>query len=423
MPQPQVIGPKRSFTPFLVPLALLIGIGAFLIYLSPRAARPAKLTEEERSYFEVLYRDTWNYLAAFVEKKTGLPYDSSAEQPPTSMTNVGLYLASTAIATRTSLISNEEGLERVQKCLESLEKIETWRGFPRPWVLVRTLKPTHGEEFSYGPHLASLLGGLVVAKTTFPQVAPAIDRMLLKMDFKSFYESRNGWLKGGYNVRTQNFAIYQSWGHWYYKYFAAETRLLSFYLVARKVVPKKHWYSLIRPIERKEGESYFVSGLQDGGLAPQYGTGLFLDERETEIGRSQKSMARAQMKYAKRIGAPVWGWSPAESPNGQYLVEGELRDEIVAPYASILASLYFPKQAYQNLRSLEKLGARQSIKDSSEGYGFRDSLNWKSGAVARNSLTLSQGMVFLALANLLYDGIVWKSFGEDPVVKQGFAIL
>lgn len=398
---------------FIIALGLVV-IGAILYGVRQSSTA---LTEEEKTYFLSLYRDTWEYLATFVDPATSMPYDSSARQPATSLSNVGLYLASTAVASRTKLISKEEGEKRVATCLQSLGKVETWRGIPRPWFLIRSLQPTHGDEFSYAPHLANLIGGLLIVKTTFPTLASAADSILLKMELKDLYEARNGWLKGGYHVKTKNFAIFQSWGHWYYKYFASETRLLSFYLIARKRVPKKHWFLLVRPLQKKEGETFFVSGQEEGGLFTQYLTGLFLDERKNEMGRSQRSYARYQMKHAAKIGAPVWGWSSAGAPNGRYLTHGELRDEIVAPVASVLASIYFPKEAYENLKKLEALGGR------SPQFGFRDSLNWKTGEVSKNYLTANQAMAFLSLANLLSDGIVWKSFQEDPIVQAGLKIL
>lgn len=422
--QLQVLKPQQRsyFTPLFLLIAILVGVGGYLLYLLPKTVSHQKLNRDERAYFQALYRDTWYYLANHIEPKTGLPYDSSAQQPPTSMSNVGLYLASTAIAARTGLISREEGLTRIEKVLDSLEQIETWRGFPRPWVLVRTGKPTHGDEFNYGPYIATLVGGLIVTKTTFEQVVPRIEKLLSRMEFKSLYDSHSEWLKGGYNVKTNNFTVFQPWGHWYYKYFAADTRLLSFYLVARKAAPKKHWFALIRPTEQKEGETFYALPQPNSGLALPFLPGLFLDERATQMGGSQKNLSRAQMKSAKKMGAPVWGWSPSQAPNGRYLVEGELRDEIVTPYASILAAIYFPKQTYENLKRLESLGARPQLPQP-QNYGFLDSVNWKTGAVAKNYMTPSQGMAFLSLANLLYDGIVWKSFSEDPVVKQGLEVL
>lgn len=391
----------------------------------PQTPVAAKLNQDQTVFYLSIYKDAWSYLSTFVEEMSGLPYDSSARQPATSMANVGYYLASTTIAYRTNLISKEEALARVSRVLDALDKIEKWRGFPMPWVLVRTLKPTYGEEFSYGPHLSVLVGGLVVTKNAFPEIADRISKMMVEMKFKDLYDRETGWLKGGYNTKNQNFAIYQPWGHWYYKYFASETRLLSFYGIATRLIPKTHWASLIRPSQEAEGETFFVTGTEEAGLGPQYVTGLFLDERNSEMGRSQKNYALYQIKLAKQIKAPVWGWTSAQSPSGRYLGYGEMRNEIVAPHASALASVYLPEEAYENLKKLEKLGARSVSQpsDPAAGFGFRDSINWKTGSVARDYFTLSEGMTFLSLANLLYDGIVWQTFQMDPIVERGLAAL
>ncbi|HTL46892.1 MAG TPA: glucoamylase family protein [Verrucomicrobiae bacterium] len=408
-----------------VPICLLaMGASFFLSVPRPVFAEavqnPAQvLSEDDRTYLLGVYKDTWKYIADHVEKLTGLPYDASNRQPPTSLSNIGFYLATTSIAYRTGLISAKEAEQRVTQCLDSLDKIEKWRGFPRPWVLIRTLQPTFGDEFTYGPHVSVLVGGLLVAESTFPEIvfadiAPRIRKMLVAMDFKSLYEPRNGWLKGGYNVKNQDFAVYQSWGHWYYKHFASEIRLLSYYMIARGLVPKSHWFSLIRPMQQMEGETFFVSGLEEGGLFVQYLPGLFLDERGTEMGDSQKAYAAYQIKHATKIGAPIWGWSSCLTPQGKYLAYGELRDDIVTPYASMLASIYFPKEAVENLKKMEGMGLRPK-RETTAGeisYGFLDSVSWKTGDLAKHYLTPNQAMGFLSLANLLFDGVVWKSFKE-----------
>lgn len=379
------------------------------------------LNLEQREYFDLLYRDTWNYLSTNVENLTGLPYDSSAHQPPTSMSNVGFYMAATAIAYRTGLISREEAQVRVLRCLVALEQIEKWRGFPRPWVLVRSLKPAFGEEFSYGSHIAVLIGGLIVVKTTFPELTEIINGMLSEMQFKDLYEPKNGWLKGGYNIKNKNFAVQQPWGHWYYQYFASETRLLSFYMIARKIVPKDHWEDLVSPVQQKSGRRFYVSNCMEAGLASQYIPSLFLDERFTFMGESQVNYAIFQREEGERLDSPVWGWSSCEASNGDYLTIGELKDEVVSPHASILTAIYFPQDVFDNLQNLESLGARPQ--NSAGNFGFKDSVNWQTGQVSQDYLTSNQGMIFLTLANLLYDGIVWESFEEDNVVREGLKIL
>lgn len=78
------------------------------------------------------------------------------------------------------------------------------------------------------------------------------------------------------------------------------------------------------------------------------------------------------------------------------------------------------------------LGGKAGLQDSgfilvtqtrTEDFGFRDGVNWKSGAVSKNYLTPSQGMGFLALANVVHQGIVWKAFAEDAAVRKGLTVL
>jgi len=412
---------------FVLLIAMSINSDSASAQLNTQVASwaPQELSEEQRLYFSDLYQDVWNYLSTNIEPLTGLPFDSSAHQPITSMSNIGFYLAATAIAFRTDLITKEEALERTGRIIDVLETVEKWRGFPRPWILVRSLNPSFGKEFTYDTHMSILIGGLVVTKNTFREYNERANQLLRQMKLRDLYDPRTGWLKGGYNVKTQNFAIFQPWGHWYYKYFASGTRLLSFYGIARGVIPKEHWTSLIRPVRENDGGRFFATGFEEPGLEIQFMTGLFLDERHTEMGASQRNYARYQIDYAKKIKAPVWGWASCQTSRGRYLTFGELRDEIVAPYASILSAIYYPDEAYENLKELEHLGARPEIEDETidGGFGFRDSFNWKTGEPVNVYLTPSHGMAFLALANILHDGVVWVSFQEDPVVEKGLDLL
>lgn len=372
-------------------------------------------------YFSQLMKDTWEYLGNLVEPVTGLPYDSTARQPVTSEGNVGLYLASVSIAAKTGLISQEEGFQRAQAAFQSLDRVEKWRGFPRPWFRVKELEPAFGNEFSYGGHLAHLVGGLILAKRVFPEMAGSVEAMLAGMAFKDLYDARTGWLKGGYNTHLKTFAVFQPWGRWYYKFFASETRLLSFYAIARGAIPLEHWNALLRTTWQKGPYTILSSGYEEGGLFTHYAAGLFLDERRTTMGEHQQRYALAQMKYAEKIGAPVWGWSSCETPGGTYLGYGELRDDIVTPHASILAAIYFPKRVYRNLRELDKRGVRKPFmwQGQKSSWGFRDSVNWRTGKVAKNTLTMNQAMIFLSLANRTRNGVVWKTFRKDPHVRKG----
>jgi cyclic beta-1,2-glucan synthetase len=266
-----------------------------------------------------------------------------------------------------------------------------------------------------------LIGGLTLAKMTFPEMEGKIEAFLYSMSYKDTYDEYNGWIKGGYNITINDFAVFQPWGKWYYKFFASETRLLSFYGIARGAYPPEHWKALLRTKWRKGDYKILASGYEEGGLFTHYMTGLFLDERKMEMGKYQRYYALSQIKYGKKIEAPAWGWSSCETPKGRYLGYGELKDEIVAPYASILAAIYFPDSVYKNLKALEELGARKPlwIDGKETSWGFRDSVNWQTKDVSKNVLLLDQAMIFLTLANVLHDGVVWQTFQSDAHIQKG----
>lgn len=397
-----------------------LGLGILLL----ATASPAgDLAGRDRRYLKGVYRDTWACLAHFVGEGSGLPYDSARRLPSTSLTNIGLYLAATAVAARTGLLTDDEARARLDRALTSLVKIERWGyGFPVTWVNVDTLEPTENQ-FSTVDHLSHLVGGLLVVKGLFPEYAPTVDDVLQPMDWGGLYDPARRWLKGGWRRDRKDFDVRQKGWDWYYSYVGADTRFGYVYGIGRGQIPPESWSALNHDREKKHGLSYFVPGWQGGGLFMQMVSGLFVDEKPSALGRSAADFAWAQTLHARSLGSPVWGWSACESPDGKsYLGWGHIDDAVVTPHAAALAAVFYPRQATENLRRLEKMGVRAPWDGGADGrrpFGFRDSLNWKTGEVSGNYLGLDQGMLFLALANTLHDGIVWKAVAQDPTVRRG----
>lgn len=333
------------------------------------SAQPPTLSPEQTAYLADLFKDTWNYLADQVEPATGLPYDSDTQQPATSISNVGLYFAAVSVAFRTGLVSREEAISRLSLAMTSLEKIERWEGFPRVWVTARGLKPISGTEiFSYSKHVSNLIGGLILMQTTFPdELGSRVGDYMRGMKFQDMYDPNTGWLKGGYDSIHDKYAVSQPFGPWFYKFFASEARLISFFATAKGFAPPSHWQSLSRPIQKEGNNWFFVSSYEDGGAYMPYMASLYIDERPTLMGTSQKNLSAHQMEHARQIGSPVWGWSAGLDTRGEYIPYGQLKDSTIAPYASIFALPYFPKEVFENLKNLEALGGRP-VHDMTQKY-------------------------------------------------------
>jgi len=56
-------------------------------------------------------------------------------------------------------------------------------------------------------------------------------------------------------------------------------------------------------------------------------------------------------------------------------------------------------------------------------FGFRDAYDWQNKKVEKHYLTPSQGMGFLALANVLHDQVVRKKFSQDPDISRGLQTI
>lgn len=396
-----------------------------------------QLTPEEQQYLAGVYKDTWNYLSTFVDPQTGIPYDSDKKQPATSLSNVGLYLSATAIAGETGLIPRQEALTRIHFALASLGRVPGWKGIPRVWFTARGLNPIRGTEmFSYSKHVSNFIAGLELAKAVFPkELGDTVDAWFGGMDLKSMYDPKTGWLNGGYDVVKNAYAVSQPFGPWYYKFLASEARLISFFLVAKDLAPASHWWSLSRTIQKENSHWYFVPNYEDGGAYMQYMAGLYVDERNTDMGLSQKNYSLAQMEQAQKMGAPVWGLSASLNTRGEYIPYGQLTPEIVAPYASMLAMIHFPRESVQNLQKLEDLGARPAgvWKDERTNFAAFTVANgvakpWailedgdvffmnKAGAIERLSAYIDWGAQSSAIPN--YD----RAAMADLIQKLGYAV-
>lgn len=393
--------------------------------------------ESDFVYLQDVYKDTFACIKFFTHPQTGLPYDSSTLKKETSISNIGLYAASVAIASDTGLIPRAEAIALIDKTLGSLDKIKEWHGFPVAWINVDALSQAYGPSFSYADHSGNLICGLLVVAAIFPQeFAARIDKVISKMDFAATYDSRTGWLKGGYNTLKDDFDIKQPWGEWYYNLLASDTRHFSLIGIVNKQIPEEHWFKLSRdrtPSGKLDWDMvktifpdkindmpYYSPGMEGGGLFMQYLPGIFIEERKLPIGMSAKGLSRSQIEFSIKKGYyPFWGTSSCEAPDGKsYLGWGTLKENIVTPHAIVLAIENHPKEAIDALRALEKKGMRLLYKDekgNTHDFGFTDSYDLISEKASRNYLALDQNMLFLSLANYLYNDIVRRSFDSHPI--------
>ncbi len=371
-------------------------------------------------YFYELAQDTWQCIDYYVAPETGFPYDSDTKPDYTNTTNIGLYLTSIIAAYELGFVERVQALEKIEKILSSLEKLENWNGFLNNWINVRG--KTHASTgANYISDFNKLPASLIVVRQEFPEVYEECSRILDGMDWSIFYNPASGNCYGGYDIVNK-----KAFG--YLGSLAADIRLASFFMVAAGGAPPEAWKKLNRQEIEQYGMNFYKPGWNWGGLFMQAMGGIFLDERKTEMGKSTADFAYVQMLYARGKNMPVWGWSSCYIPGNGYTEGGFLPTDVVTPHASALAVIYYPHKVAENLKRLEELGARRDFKINNESYsfGFCDAINIKTGKTTFNPTyltSLDQTMLFLSLANYLKDGLIWKLFEKDPIVKKGKELL
>jgi cyclic beta-1,2-glucan synthetase len=140
----------------------------FLWYVSqPVKSRKVSYSRQDYQILRNYARRTWFYFERFVnEEHFWLPPDNYQEDPPlpvaerTSPTNMGLALVSTQVAYNMGFITYGELLDRVEKTLLSMYKLEKYKGHFYNWYetkLGEVLSPKYISTVDSGNLAASLI--------------------------------------------------------------------------------------------------------------------------------------------------------------------------------------------------------------------------------------------------------------------------
>ena len=238
------------------------------------------------------------------------------------------------------------------------------------------------------------------------------------MDFRFLYHRDRRLLAIGYNVSQRRR------DDSYYGMLASEARLASFLAVSHGQLPLEHWFALGRRITLANGKPALLSwsGSMFEYLMPML---LMPTFRKTLLDVSRRRAVRRQIRYARQRAVP-WGISEsccgltdetsayrysAFGTPGLGLMRGLGDRFVVAPYASALASMVAPTEAWKNLVRLERSGYLSP-------YGFYDAIDYSLVGDPPNSeptpcrtvMAHHSGMTLLALAHVLLNAPMTQRF-------------
>jgi len=337
----------------------------------------------------------------------------------TSVTNIGLAMASILGARELGWETPSSALSRLSLALRSVERLRKFHGFPQTHNRVVSLAPSDGDRCISTVDTGYLAVALILVRQQVPELASRASALLNAMDWAWLYDSAAGL---PYGCRYPD----GSTSSFHYDYLEADSRLAHLIGIGSRGMPKASWKRLRRGSEaaRCAGTSHLEPGWLGGGLFMAYLPGLFLRDGAA-LRDSAVSLVDDQICIGRQLSAPGWGWSATALPpyGEQYCGFGCQRDDVLVPHASVLANEVRPVEA--NLQALEALGARAPFRDGTRSlaYGFRASVNWQTLEVATTQLVLDQSMAFLALVNHATEGRLRAMACADALIRRGTALV
>jgi cyclic beta-1,2-glucan synthetase len=264
-----------------------------------------------------------------------------------------------------------------------------------------------------------------------------LDQLVIKcnelsnIDYDFLYDRSQHLLTIGFNVDEQRK------DNSYYDLLASEARLTTFVAIAQGKLPQESWFALGRQLTNLGTTPILLSWsgsmfeyLMPNLVMPTYNNTLL---EQTNIAVVQK-----QIEYAKKRGVP---WGISES--GYNMVDAQLNyqykafgvpglgfkrglgeDTVIAPYASVMALMISPEDAYKNLQVLKEAGFESK-------YGFYEAIDYtasrllrrQTSSVVRSFMAHHQGMSFLSISYLIHNQPMQKRFESEVQVKSTLLLL
>lgn len=254
---------------------------------------------------------------------------------------------------------------------------------------------------------------------------------LSAMDFSLLFDTDRNLLARSYSLNERKRSADC------HEFLASEARFAYYVAIAQGRLPQKSWFALRRPVNHGDGEPALLSW--SGGLS-EYLAPMLVSPcyKGTLLEESCNGAIKRQAAYGKRLRLP-WGMTESgcnmrDASNayeyhsfgvpGLGVRRGLDEDVVVAPHASIMALLFAPAEAMDNLAVLAKLGLKGR-------YGMYDAVDYTphrlpagaGSAVVFSYGTRHQGMSLLALAAALLDQPMQRRFLAQPEFESALFLL
>ena len=437
-----------SQAPVLKLAAILFTGGIPLSLCLSRPSRSGNFLLEKVSREKILsYASSmWRYYDELcTESDNYLPPDNIQEAPVertahrTSPTNIGLMMLSTLAARDLGFIDTDKMYHILNNVTSTVEKLEKFEGHLLNWYDTKTLKALNPRVVSTVDSgnficcLTALRQGLeeyLEENKELRQLSLRIENLEKSADFRLLYDRRRNLFRIAYDIESGELSPSC------YDLLMSESRMTSYYAIATRAVPKKHWGALGRTLAR---DGRFTGCVSWSGTTFEYFMPYILlpSHAGTLSYESLKFCIRCQMQRVARSNIP-WGISESDffsfdnQMNYQYkahgvqklaLKRGVDRELVLSPYSTFLALPCAPQSAMRNIEKLEKMKMRGR-------YGLYEAVDFtkkrisnRKYAIVKSFMAHHVGMGLLSCCNALKGNIMQKRFMSNENMEAAHELL
>ena len=385
------------------------------------------------------------YEHIFCEEDHYLPPDNIQEAPTnvvahrTSPTNIGLMLLSFLAARDMGFIDTEKMVDYLEKSLGTVNKMKKWHGNLYNWYDTRTLNILHPafvssvDSANFVCCLIALKEGLsdyMADNSKYRSLYGKIQKLVDKTDLSVFYNERKKVYSIGYDESADEM------NKAYYDLLMSEARLASYFGIAMRQVPKKHWGALGRTLSRV---NKFAGPMSWSGTMFEYFMPhILLPAYEGSLLYEALRFCMHCQKKAGSQGEIPWGISESgfyafdNHLNYQYkahgvqklgLKRGLYKDHVISPYSTFLTLPFDIHDSLNNLSAISKMGGYGK-------FGFYEALDFTKSrtqnskmSIIRSYMSHHVGMSFLSADNALNDMIMQRRFMKDKMMRSANELL
>jgi cyclic beta-1,2-glucan synthetase len=254
---------------------------------------------------------------------------------------------------------------------------------------------------------------------------------LSDMEYDFLYDGTQRLLSIGFHTEDQR----RDAG--FYDLLASESRLTVFVAIAQGKLPQESWFALGRQLTNPGTSPILLSW---SGSMFEYLMPLLVMPAydNTLLNQTDKTSVQKQIDYGEKRNVP-WGVSESgynmfdANLNYQYkafgvpglgLKRGLGEELVIAPYATVMALMVFPREACNNLELLAQ-------SNFSGEYGFFEAIDYtpsrlppgQTHTIIRSFMSHHQGMSLLSLDYLLMNRPMQKRFEEEIHCKSVLLLL